>query len=73
MGLCYKSAACPVLLFRIVFFIRKKALYGQACSLWGSLAGGDGGQDIQWIEGHAEVIRRCEPRLGWVLDRSTTG
>lgn len=66
MGLHYKSAPCPTLLFRIVLF---KVLCGQARSLWRLLAGGIGCRDVQGTQSHAEVIQRCERCLRWILDR----
>lgn len=46
-----------------------KVLYGQAPSLWSLLADGFAYRDVQRIQGHAEVIQRCEPCLRWILDR----
>lgn len=66
MGLYYNNTPCPRLLLRPVF---SQVLYGQACSLWRLLAGGIGCRGVQRIQGHAEVIQRCEPCLRWVLDR----
>lgn len=66
MGLYYKSAPCPTLLFIIVFF---KVLCGQACSRWRLLADGIGCRDGWGIRGHAEVMQRCQPCLRWILDR----
>lgn len=66
VGLCNKSAHCPMLLFIIVFF---KVMYWQACSPWRLLADEIGFRDFWGLRGHVEVIQRCRSCWRWILDR----